>query len=133
MTKRVKRPDGTEETVEGTPEEIAEYERALNEGRPATKRKPPILKGKELEELQQWIRENIAEVLRRIDALPPPIQITQYPSTFIQPPLPIWCIYCGTYGCNRSHIICDTKTWTAAGTSISLDGELVGSTLKLTS
>lgn len=144
MIKKIKHPDGTEEVVEGTPEEVAAYERALNEGRPATKRKPPILKGKELEELQQWIRESIDVILRRIDALPPPYQVTYYPQVIqwppLQPSLPSPCIWCGNYGCNRNHIICTGIT--TAGTSIALggqtseitvDGGLIGSSLKLTS
>jgi len=45
VRKVIKRPDGTEEIVEGTADEIAEYERRLKEGGklpPSSKRKPVL-------------------------------------------------------------------------------------------
>lgn len=52
MKRTFKRPDGTEETLEGTAEELAEYERKLNQQNEQQQPgKPGILKGKELEAL----------------------------------------------------------------------------------
>lgn len=45
MKKLVKRLDGTEELVEGTPEEIAEYERKIKESaNESFVKKPKVLK-----------------------------------------------------------------------------------------
>lgn len=55
MKRTFKRPDGTEEVLEGTAEELAEYERKLR-GEESPKKekkekKPEVLKGKNLEDL----------------------------------------------------------------------------------
>lgn len=75
MKRTFRRPDGTEEVLEGTAEELAEYERKLNE----SERKPPkpgVLKGRGIaDHLQQpywplmpgiWIGEPVypSEIFR---------------------------------------------------------------------
>lgn len=113
MKKIVKRPDGTEETVEGTAEEIAEYERRLrgetNEGR----KKPPILKGKELEdEILRLVNEELER--RKYQAT---IDWQRFFQEFKWPavdPAPYQfqtaCWYCGLIGCNQVHTWCGTVT-----------------------
>jgi len=43
MKKTIKHPDGTEEVIEGTAEELAEYEKNLNESGGKKKKNPKIL------------------------------------------------------------------------------------------
>lgn len=48
MRKVVKRPDGSEEAIEGTPDEVREYERIVESDRtPKQKSVPGLIKGKE--------------------------------------------------------------------------------------
>lgn len=54
MKKIVKRPDGSEELLEGTAEEIAAYERALRE-QADKKPKKDVLKGAGLSELERLL------------------------------------------------------------------------------
>jgi len=107
LKRTFKRPDGTEETLEGTAEELAEYERKLREPeqRPA---RPGVLKGKGLEEL---LREMRALPDRVAERLPRPWITQPYP-------YPIWVVSCPTCGridCNGYH------AW-PIGFTITLDG-----------
>lgn len=57
MKKTITKPDGTQEVVEGTPEEIADYERALREGLnevPKKDKKNLLLEDKSMSLLEQW-------------------------------------------------------------------------------
>ena len=77
MKQTFTRPDGTEVTVEGTPEELAKYERQINEGspNPPSTKKKPVLKGSEssYEELAQWVKDHFEgefqKLLKEIQAL----------------------------------------------------------------
>lgn len=74
MKKTFTRPDGTQVVVEGTPEELAQYEQKINEGTPTppTKKKP-ILKGSAYEELVQWVKDHFEDeftkLLKEIQAI----------------------------------------------------------------
>lgn len=91
MKRTFKRPDGTEEVLEGTAEELAEYERTLQE----TSRRPPkpgVLKGSGLEEALKRIAGTLERREER-DRQP------YWPSG------PIWitsCFTCGRIGCGGS-------------------------------
>lgn len=93
MKRTFKRSDGTEETLEGTAEELAEYERKVNESERKDP-KPGVLKGKGLDDL-----------LREIQATPERVDLALRPS-FTWPPVPIWiisCSICGRVSCNGYH------------------------------
>ena len=59
MKKTITKPDGTTEVVEGTAEEIAEYERKVRQEpiREAPPKKKDILKGKSLQELLEEMQK----------------------------------------------------------------------------
>lgn|SRR5574337_564411 len=117
MKRTFKRPDGTEEQVEGTAEELAEYERRLRGEISEQKRPPPVLRGAELDgepvtdQEVEWIR-----TLRRLRTVP---SIPEYPTYPIPQPIVTYkqwttnrtwipCKYCGEPDCHKSHIICDS-------------------------
>jgi len=107
-----KRADGTEEVLEGTADELAEYERRLREERPPAPKKPGVLKGKGLEDLLREI-QSVPE--RVVDRLPRPwTQPPHYPN-------PIWvvsCPVCGQVGCGGNHWWPGTFTITLSGTAV---------------
>lgn len=75
MKKTLKRPDGTEETYEGTPEEIVEMERRIAEGGPVPKKDPK--KGrKTLTDQVRRLEEDMRGLRRRIEEMPIVPQIT---------------------------------------------------------
>ena len=92
MKRTLKRTDGTEEVIEGTPEELAAHERALRDAGklvPESIKKPEVLKGKELQDaLEEWLKIFKPE-----------------PSSPLTPPWytgPIWvvsCSICGRINC----------------------------------
>lgn len=94
MRRTFKRADGTEETLEGTAEELAEYERRLREqSKPAPK--PGVIKGKGLEELIREIQAVPERVAERVRG--------PWPNW---DPGPIWvvsCPVCGRVGCDGNH------------------------------
>jgi len=89
VKKTYKHPDGTEEILDGTPEEIAELERLLDRPKRLEK-KPEVLKGKN----QEW-----AELLKKLQEIPPN-GFTQH--------LRSSCVMCGKYDCFELHIYCGT-------------------------
>ena len=128
MKRTFKRADGTEETLEGSAEELAEYERRLreSEGRGP---KPGVLKGRELGDLLKDLleRPEVDELARKFHRP-------------YWPPGPIWvvsCSICGRVGCDGNHwpqplyqpytITTTTTTeWPGLGEAPRLDGvELV--------
>ena len=120
MRKVIKRPDGSEEVIEGTAEEIAEYERQIREGNRPKSKKPPVLKGAEVDGQPLTDAEVAAVRLMRLGLLPqkeyvPMWQPTVYPPIWLQPqPQPCW--YCGIIGCKQMHIWCETRTITTDNT-----------------
>lgn len=110
MKRTFKRPDGTEETLEGTAEELAEYERKLNESEGKAP-KPGVLKGKGLEDL-----------LREIQ----PVPYWPLPGT------PIWivsCSVCRRVNCNGYHGFGATPYWGDCGVTVTMSSRtLLGST-----
>lgn len=129
MTKKFKRPDGTEEEVTGTAEEIAAYERALRGEVSEGKKPPPVLKGAELD--GEPVTDAEVEYIRSFR------KMLRDPNTFLVPPQvhpnePRWpglgvpgigdypggftvdriivnpqvCPVCGQYGCMQTHITC---------------------------
>jgi hypothetical protein len=96
MKRTFKRPDGTEETLEGTAEELAEYERKLNESERKAP-KPGVLKGRELEAVPDQLRRLQEAIDRFSDRMP-----LYWP----RPDNPIWivsCSVCGRINCNGYH------------------------------
>ncbi len=136
MVKRFKRPDGTEETIEGTPEEIAQYERALNESFPAAKtKKPGVLKGAALEDgklqgildaIRSMPQNKLDEILEAVKQIPRSVQFIPYP--LIQWPIVaprIWPSW-EPFWCGDTTI----TTGTATGTSVFMGAMLDGSETK---
>lgn len=120
MRKVVKRPDGTEEVIEGTAEEVAEYERQIKEGsRPSLPKKKPVLRGAEVDGKPLTDEEVALVRLHRLGLLPKeerkadqPV-ITPMPWPVVMPD-PYWlqqpCSFCGKWRCNELHIWCTTST-----------------------
>lgn len=121
MRKVIKRPDGTEEVVEGTAEEIAEYERQIREGsRPRTK-KPPVLRGAEVDGKPLTDEEIVMLRAYRLGILPQKEYVPQpYPVYPITPLMPYLlerpCGFCGVIGCRQTHVWCETITVTSDST-----------------
>lgn len=121
MKKTVTRPDGTQEVVEGTAEEIAEYEKKLREA-PKGKGKKPILHGAEVDGVPLSDDEVNVVRLKRAGLLPQK-EYVFYPQwqpvqTWLK-----WCSVCGVFGCTTNHI---TYGQTIVGDSVPLwtDGAL---------
>lgn len=108
MRKTIKRPDGTEEVIEGTPEEIAEYTRRINGD--DQQKKPEVLK------------DNI-ERLKKILGDPPdapailPEQI--WPGIYAKPIWIVSCSICRRIGCNGN---CWNPDWSLKITCTSNTG-----------
>jgi hypothetical protein len=113
VRKVVKRPDGTEEVIEGTAEEVAEYERQIKEGgRPAPKKKP-VLHGAEVDGKPLTDEEVTLVRLHRLGLLPKEERKADRPVPTPMPwpvvmPDPYWlepaCGFCGQKGCRQMHI-----------------------------
>ncbi len=113
MKRTNKRPDGTEEVLEGTPEELAEYERRLRE--PAKKPKPDVLKGSEAESetAREW--RQLLKDLADISRLSQPVYVPYLiPPPILVDPQPCWI--CGAYNCRQMHIWCGSVTVTSDST-----------------
>jgi hypothetical protein len=110
VKKTIKRPDGTEEVVEGTAEEIAEYERKLREGTKPSKKKP-VLHGAEVDGIPLTEAESMLVRMKRMGLLekPDPLFIP-YIQPYIQPLL--GCQICGQLNCMQTHIWFETTTGT---------------------
>lgn len=126
MKKLIKHPDGTEEVIEGTAEEIAAYERKLREGG-KSKGKKPVLHGAEVDgkpltdeeiALVRLSRAGLLPKERKEPAFQPFTPITPTPWPVM--PDPYWlrdvrCSFCGKLNCHELHIWCEapvTKTVT---------------------
>lgn len=134
MKQKFRRPDGTEVEVEGTPEELAEYERQIKEGQKPVSigKKKPVLRGAEVDgqplsdEEITLIRLSRAGLLpkegpaeKRRDLvpwlpMPQPIVVPQWPDKYWLQDQP--CKWCGQLNCNQVHIICKTVTTTSDNT-----------------
>jgi hypothetical protein len=125
VKKTIKRPDGTEEVVEGTAEEIAEYERKLREGSKPSKKKP-VLHGAEVDGVplsaseEMLIRMSRMGFLKKEEPEKVPVFIPQYMpyrllETGVGTPA---CSFCGQYNCNQLHIWCSDQTTT--GTTLTI-------------
>lgn len=88
MKKTISGADGSKETVEGSPEEIAEYER-LREERAKRERKPEVLKGSS-------DLEKLLELWQTVASVPRPTY-----------PQPIWIVSCPIC----SHVNCVCNRW----------------------
>lgn len=91
MKKHLKRPDGSEETVEGTPEEISEYERISSGKAKAVEqaKRPEVLKGSPIDE------DQLREFMEKLDRLSNPVvQPINYAPIFIAS-----CSRCRQYPC----------------------------------
>lgn len=97
MKRTFKHPDGSEETFEGTAEELAEYERKLK--REQQEKRPDVLKG----------APDVVYVPYYVQPYVPP---AQYPPIFVNPQ-PCWV--CGAYDCHQNHIWCGTTTLDGSG------------------
>ena len=133
MRKVIKHPDGREETVEGTPEEIAEYERQLREGgKPRPGKKKPVLHGAEVDgkpltdDEVNLVRLSRAGLLPKERKEPAFVPFTPYtPVPWPVMPDPYWlrdipCSFCGKINCHELHIWCEapvTRTITITGNS----------------
>lgn len=127
MKKTIKRPDGSEEVVEGTAEEIAEYEQKLREGTKPSKKKKPVLHGAEVDGVTLTEDETMLVRLKRMGFLQQkevniPVFIP-YQSPYIAPYRlkQTACMICGQYGCMQTHIWCSNGMTTVTGTSLLLD------------
>lgn len=119
MRKVIKRPDGTEEVVEGTAEEIAEYERAIKEGgKPQSSKKKPVLRGAEVDGKPLTDEETQMIRLHRLGLLPKERVVVEKEPAWVPYVQPYWltgptptvtdrtCKYCGALDCNQLHIVC---------------------------
>lgn len=109
MRKVIKRPDGTEEVVEGTADEIAEYERQIREGAKPRPKKPPVLRGAEVDGKPLTDAEIGAVRLMRMGLLPQKEYVPVPYSPVIEPIRPYWlgevpCGICGVIGCRQLHV-----------------------------
>lgn len=103
MIKKIKAPDGTEQTIEGSPAEIAEYERAIKEQQEQpqneSRKKPGVLKGMSVEECAEFL----AFVQSAIRSMPEFYDWTRLfrdykPITTIGTGIRSWSDYTITYG-----------------------------------
>jgi hypothetical protein len=115
MKRTFRRPDGAEETLEGTPEELAEHERRLREQSQPVKAPPDqtrdVLLGKTMEEWKQWLDE-----LKKLNPSFPPLP---QPEPLIHPG-PIWivsCSLCQSYPCRCKSLGWPHGTITVTGTT----------------
>ncbi len=112
MKRTFKRPDGTEEVIEGSAEELAEYEKRLREGgKPGGKGKKPVLHGAAVDGIPLSEEETMLVRMQRAGFFEKPAPI--YVPTFIPYLSPaIACNFCGVYGCKQTHIWYGTTTGT---------------------
>ncbi len=141
MRKVIQHPDGRQETVEGTPEEIAEYERHLREGgKPRTTKKKPVLHGAEVDgkpltddevNLIRLSRAGLLPKERKEPTFVPFTPITPTPWPVM--PDPYWlrdvqCSFCGKINCHELHIWCEapvTKTVTITSDNTNVKSPLL--------
>ena len=118
MKKRFRQADGTEVEVEGSPEELAEYERQIREGsRPASiSKKKPVLRGAEVDGKPLTDVEVSMVRLHRLGLLPQrePVYVPYqpfptYPPIWLEPRQRV-CPFCGVIDCMQTHIWCETRT-----------------------
>jgi hypothetical protein len=109
-----KRPDGTEETLEGTPEELAEYEKKLQRESAQTPKKPETLKGAPVDYTE--IAKILEEAAKKIPQREP-----WYPDDWYRAK-PIWIVPCSMCHCNpcncRWHYPLITWTGTTAAIGV---------------
>jgi len=88
MKRTFKRPDGTEEVFEGTAEELAEYERKLNEHtRPPTK--PDVLHGASLDGQEVTVAEiEFLRSWRKLLTSPDTFRVPYQTQPYVQPYVP---------------------------------------------
>lgn len=133
MRQKFRRPDGTEVEIEGTPEELAEYERQIKEGSKPVSigKKKPVLRGAEVDGkpltddeivLVRMHRAGLPSVVRSTVLLPEkevvrePVYIPQFVPYRLEPDkTPCWV--CGQTDCHQMHIWCgETVTVTSDST-----------------
>lgn len=108
MKRTFKRPDGTEEVIEGSAEELAEYEKRLREGgKPGGKGKKPLLHGAEVDGIPLTEDESMLVRLKRAGFLekPAPIYLPYIQESYA-------CVICGQFNCMQTHIWYGTTTGT---------------------
>ena len=115
MKKTFKRTDGTEEVVEGTPEEIAEYENNLREV-VVKKSKKPVLRGAEVDGTPLTDGDVFAVRLSRLGLLSPFSQ-SYTPNA---PP----CTVCGGNNCAKTHITYKVGVSDSSGSGIDQEAAL---------
>jgi hypothetical protein len=116
VKKVIKHPDGRVETVEGTADEIAEYERKLREVVGKSKSKKPVLHGAEIDGQPLTDAEAILVRLHRAGLLQQKEQVlvpyVPYTQPYLWQPAKDACRWCGAQDCQQMHIICDEPTFT---------------------
>lgn len=133
MKKTNRRPDGTEEVLEGDPEELRKYEQLEPDKAPAepiteAPKKPGILHGAEVDGIPlteaevEWVR-----FIRNFPKLPEPIKPVETKPWPQYPSQPIWitsCSICGRANCQGECWVRYTQPWitytygTTTGTTI---------------
>jgi hypothetical protein len=129
VKKTFRQEDGSFVTIEGTAEEIRQYERIVENdrrGNEPKKQKPDVLKG--LPETA----EEVKKILERLGWEPKEKQPRPLPQPIVTPwipPFPSWCLRCGGNPC-VCHITYPSwptypQIWyrTTAGDSITLTGD----------
>lgn len=103
MRKVVKRPDGSEEAIEGTPEEVREYERIVENDRiPKQKKVPEVIRGSEqTSDRSKSLKEMLDEMKRNWGRKRNPAPSPWHPWTS---PGPIWITPCPI--CHRNPCVC---------------------------
>ncbi len=149
MKKRFKQADGTEVEVEGSPEELAEYERKIREGSDSVsvgkKSKKPVLRGAEVDGQPLTEDEEVLIRLHRLGFLtkkekeesrPFRPWVPQFvPYRLEQLEVSNMCKFCGQFNCMQMHIWCSTDilTGTALTAGTSVAEFLPSSDIKITS
>lgn len=108
IRKQYKNPDGTVTEIEGTVEEIAEYDRQLEKNKPKQegfKKKKEILK----DEVTRLTEESIEEFKKLLEKKPEKVEEHHHHHYYPQqPPViyqsPVRCDFCGEYNCKKSHV-----------------------------
>lgn len=114
IKKQYKQPDGTIIEIEGTLDEIAQYEKNLNK---TQKKEEVVKKKKELlkDEVQRLVKEELAKNPQQVMHFH-----YRYEWPLVPNYVPVLCPFCGVYGCTKNHIIINT-TDSSAQLNVSQD------------
>jgi hypothetical protein len=122
IKKQYKQPDGTVIEIEGTLDEIAQYEKNLNK----TQKKEDVFKKKK-ELLKDEIRRLVQDELEKH-----PQQSLHFHYQYQWPTIPLnyptVCSFCGAYGCTKTHIM-----YSNSDSSLLLDPSQISNTTNFVS